>query len=527
MDRIKILEKGGVKVAFIGLATDEIYYQSYLEPHKMLDPIKSAKIIVNRVKEKYRPDLIIAITHLGVLRDTVLAEEVPGIDLIIGGHSHTLLLEPKYALNKITKKMIPIVQVGEYGQYLGETILTFNDKLKTVRLKKYTVYPVSPEIVADPKMEELANLAYTESFKYLNPKLTKSHIADDINTNSLPAWEINGKIDGNLVIAKPIKKVAYGPSNFGNLVVDAFRYVLNADFAFYDTNTMGLTLPQNKNLLISDLYNALPFIYNFESKRSWNVYLLKMSVAQLRMLLMAGLMFSENIAVSGKTLTYNPNGIIVPSVNLSSYNGTELSDDFPITVATTEAFLMALKISKKYVGDMDIKVYDTGYEAWDLLGFYLQNRNENALIEANKVRHRLIQKNKDILPLVCDINQDLDALKNKKIRFTLPLENISRKKIKKGFKVKVYQSPHIGYQSKVDSYSSYKLVFSQTVDLDLKSKSRLEIPIEIDQINEEQIEQSRYDFIPTRKYYVEVETNDEVSEKNLLNNFQEFELREF
>ncbi len=526
LDRIKILDKGGVKIAFIGLATDEIYYQPYLEPHKMLDPISSAKLIVGRVKEKYKPDLIVAVTHLGVIKDSVLAEEVPDINLIVGGHSHTLLLEPQYVLNKISKKMIPIVQVGEYGQYLGETVLTFNDKLKTVRLKKYTVYPVSPDIISDPKIEELAQKAYAESFNYLSPKLTKSHVLEE-HSADVPVHEINGKVDGNLTLTKPVKKVAYGPSNFGNLVVDAFQYVLKADFAFYDTNTMGLSLPHNKSLQIADLYNALPFIYNFEKKRAWNVYLLKMTVGQLRMLLMAGIMFSDNIAVSGKTLTYNPNGIILPTVNLKTYDGKELADEWPITVATTEAFLMALNLSKKYVGDMDIKVYDTGYEAWDLLGFYLQNRSETALLEANKVRHRLIQKNKDVIPLVCDIKQDLAALKEKKIRFTLPIENISRKKINKGFKVKVYQAPNIGYQSKVDSYSSYKLVYDNTIGIDLKDRSKINLQIELLQQPKEEIELSNYSYLPSRKYYVEIVTTDEVAEKNLLNNFQEFELQEY
>ena len=70
-------------------------------------------------------DIIICVSHSGVSKDkngdwagedVELAKSVKGIDLIIGGHTHTTLVKPLLVNN------IPIVQTGEYGQNVGKLI---------------------------------------------------------------------------------------------------------------------------------------------------------------------------------------------------------------------------------------------------------------------------------------------------------------------------------------------------------------------------------------------------------------------
>jgi len=83
------------------------------------DPIKTAAALVPRLREK--ADVVIALTHIGLREDERLGLGVPGIDLIVGGHSHVTLPSPKWVDNT------PIVQTGVYGRHFGHVVMTLGD----------------------------------------------------------------------------------------------------------------------------------------------------------------------------------------------------------------------------------------------------------------------------------------------------------------------------------------------------------------------------------------------------------------
>jgi 2',3'-cyclic-nucleotide 2'-phosphodiesterase (5'-nucleotidase family) len=88
---IKVID--GVRIAYFGLITYDA--RSYPAANNALiveQPIETAKRLVPELRKA--ADLVVAITHIGVDEDIKLAAEVPGIDLIVGGHSHTLLPRP-------------------------------------------------------------------------------------------------------------------------------------------------------------------------------------------------------------------------------------------------------------------------------------------------------------------------------------------------------------------------------------------------------------------------------------------------
>ena len=84
-------------------------------------PIATALKMVPQWKAAYQPDLMVALTHIGYPQDRKLAEAVPGIDLIIGGHSHTRLPEGERVGNTL------IVQTGCFGHHVGRVDLRFNE----------------------------------------------------------------------------------------------------------------------------------------------------------------------------------------------------------------------------------------------------------------------------------------------------------------------------------------------------------------------------------------------------------------
>lgn len=125
-----IKEIDGQKVGIFGLTTEET--QAISSPDKVTfsNYIEEAKKAVADFEEA-GVNKIIAITHIGfddsdlIDNDKLLAENVSGIDIIVGGHTHKKLDEP-YAMNTDTEPTI-IVQANEYNKFLGQLDVIFDE----------------------------------------------------------------------------------------------------------------------------------------------------------------------------------------------------------------------------------------------------------------------------------------------------------------------------------------------------------------------------------------------------------------
>lgn len=114
-----IIQKAGLRIGLFGLMSREFYdlvNVNSTKGIKLLPPVDVAKKMIALLEPK--TDLLIAVTHEGVDDDSVLATDTRGIDVIVGGHSHTRLLKPKYINNVI------IVQAGANAENLGILDLT-------------------------------------------------------------------------------------------------------------------------------------------------------------------------------------------------------------------------------------------------------------------------------------------------------------------------------------------------------------------------------------------------------------------
>ena len=116
----------GKRIAIFGLTTRDLARIVLFSRNggvAVADPIAVARILVPELRAK--ADYVIAVTHLGVSVDKDLASKVPGIDLIVGGHSHTALFSPVYAGRGSDPWLggTPIVQTGAWGDRLGRTVI--------------------------------------------------------------------------------------------------------------------------------------------------------------------------------------------------------------------------------------------------------------------------------------------------------------------------------------------------------------------------------------------------------------------
>ena len=124
-----IKEIDGEKVGVFGLTTAETVDISSPNDIEFTNYIDSAKEAVAAF-EKQGVNKIVALTHIGYDdaakydNDLLLAENVPGIDIIVGGHTHTKIEKPKQLT--VDGKPVVIVQANEYNKFLGQLDVTFN-----------------------------------------------------------------------------------------------------------------------------------------------------------------------------------------------------------------------------------------------------------------------------------------------------------------------------------------------------------------------------------------------------------------
>jgi len=119
-----ILKKAGLRIGIIGLMPDISTLVSKEISSKI--PAFDNAEVVNKwakvLKEEEKCDLVIALTHIGyegeAYTDFMLVRDTRGIDIVIGGHSHTFISEPGYEKN-LDGQMIPIVQNGCWGLEVG------------------------------------------------------------------------------------------------------------------------------------------------------------------------------------------------------------------------------------------------------------------------------------------------------------------------------------------------------------------------------------------------------------------------
>ncbi len=127
-----IIKRNGIKIGVFGLSPklDGLVDHKNFSKTEFLDPIATAHQMVGILKKK-KCDLIICLSHLGWdengTNDQEMIRQTQGIDLVLGGHSHTYFTTLRHVNNAIGKP-VPNDQNGKSGIYIGKMILTMDKK---------------------------------------------------------------------------------------------------------------------------------------------------------------------------------------------------------------------------------------------------------------------------------------------------------------------------------------------------------------------------------------------------------------
>jgi 5'-nucleotidase len=246
--RYLVIERGGIRFGLFGVLGKEAQIYTSGGAVKFPDAIESAKEVVKILRETEKVDVVIALSHGGVEKgkdgrfsggdDVRLPEAVPGIDIVIGGHSHT---ELKEAI--IVNGRTPVVQTGLEGRNLGELVITVDGAKLTV--DSYRLHPIDDSIAGDraigdaiDKLKKGVNAAVFGSRGYSidQPLAVTPHDLPNTFTD-IPAGTI-----------------------LANLTTDAFRKATQADIGFTANGMMRAPLMRGKTgvLTVYDVFAMAP-----------------------------------------------------------------------------------------------------------------------------------------------------------------------------------------------------------------------------------------------------------------------------
>ncbi len=304
-----IIEKKGIKVGFIGLATPETVYKALkanVENYEFRDPVETIKEWIPKIKDA-GADIIIALTHLGAFQDkegnisgeAAALSEVDGVEAVISAHTHQSIS------GLVNGK--PLVQAYYNGRSVAKLTFVFDENNKLVS--------------AEPSLDNL----------YERPDTLK----DDANTLAIymkyeeELGPVLGKILGKTTVALDHDRYA-GPSLLGEWTCEIMKDKVGVQIAM--TNGGGLRVPiPAGDITAGILYEVMPF--------DNTLYTMKLSGADVKANIEHGIM-NEDIGwvqIAGVKVTYDPKaeaGNRITSMSLE--DGTPVEMDKYYTVVTND-----------------------------------------------------------------------------------------------------------------------------------------------------------------------------------------------
>ncbi len=273
-----VVNKGGKKVGLFGLmGSDAADVAPNASPISFSDPIEAAKRMVQILIEKEEVDLVVVLSHGGIHQDpnaplnwwgedVDLLTQVPGIDIVVGGHSHTPLNKPIMINDRM------ILQAGSEAQYLGELSLRSEaNELEGDKFKKshYQLHKIDDHTIGDPafiaqieqfkqQVTELflkpAGYEFEQVLAYTKRRLGREHFDNVIANLVTDSMKIATSSDIAISTNGPIRDDIYLGSNGIQQVSDLFRIVplgvgVNSDKPGYDLVKVWITGSEIKSII--------------------------------------------------------------------------------------------------------------------------------------------------------------------------------------------------------------------------------------------------------------------------------------
>lgn len=390
-----VATKGDVKIAVFGIFGD--YALDCAPTCELLfqDQVEASKQVVEEIKQKEEVDMIVCVSHSGTSdnekksEDEILAKEVPDIDLIVSGHTHTLLEEP------ILHGDTYIVSCGEYGKHLGTMSMEQKENGRWA-LQEYELVPITENLAEDAKTKdkiagfmECVDDTYLSQFGY-----TKDQV---LATNDVAFTELDDLLE------------LHEEQNLGNIVADGYAYAVEQLPQFAGDEVDATVIPGGVirdtyaigDITVRDVYNSFSLGIGEDGIPGYPLISIYLTGKELKTVAeidasISDFMTTARLYCYGLGFTYNPHRIILNKVTdcflLKDGGRTEIEDEQlyhvvadlysgqMLSTVTDLSYGLLSIVPKNADGTpitdfSDVIVYDQGKEvkAWAAIASYIES----------------------------------------------------------------------------------------------------------------------------------------------------------
>ena len=364
-----VVQKGDVKIAVVGVFGVDALKCAPTCELLFKDPVESVKKTVEEIKKNEKVDMIACVSHSGTWEDEkksedeILAKEVPDLDLIISGHTHSELKEPIQHGNTY------IVSCGEYARNLGSLSMTQKQDGRW-EMTSYELIPVSEDIEPDQATQERIDaLMDTVDTNYLtNFGYTRDEVLaeNDVEFNSLEEMETK-----------------HEELNLGDIMSDSYIYSVEHSEDYNGTPVDVAVVPSGcvrdtytkGNITVEDVYNSFSLGIGKDGLAGYPLIDVYLTGKELKLAAevdasVSDFMTTARLYCSGLNFTFNPHRMILNKVTdcyLTGKDGEreEIQDDKLYHVVTD-----------MYTGRMLGSVLDKSY---GLISIVPKDKNGNPI----------------------------------------------------------------------------------------------------------------------------------------------------
>ena len=332
-----VVQKGDVKIAVVGVFGVDALKCAPTCELLFKDPVESVKKTVEEIKNE-TVGMIACVSHSGTWEDEkksedeILAKEVPDLDLIISGHTHTELKEPIQHGNTY------IVSCGEYARNLGSLSMTQKQDGRW-EMTSYKLIPVSEDIEPDQATQERIDaLMDTVDTNYLtNFGYTRDEVLaeNDVEFNSLGEMETK-----------------HEELNLGDIMSDSYIYSVEHSEDYNGTPVDVAVVPSGcvrdtytkGNITVEDVYNSFSLGIGKDGLAGYPLIDVYLTGKELKLAAevdasVSDFMTTARLYCSGLNFTFNPHRMILNKVTdcyLTREDGEriEIQDDQLYRVVT-------------------------------------------------------------------------------------------------------------------------------------------------------------------------------------------------
>jgi 5'-nucleotidase len=202
MEPYRILNKAGIRIGLIGVTAAFTDFYDLLG-WQVQDPIEATAHYAQLLRPQV--DVLIVMSHLGLRLDERLAQEVEGIDLILGGHTHHLLEEPLAVGGSY------LCATGKFGRYAGRVDLEFDAaQRRIVRVTGRVIDMTAEE-------DDSSVAALLEQYQVSSRAALDTEVAR---------------------LSEPLRLDWYGESQLGNLVAAGLRRWTSAEVGLVNSGQL-------------------------------------------------------------------------------------------------------------------------------------------------------------------------------------------------------------------------------------------------------------------------------------------------